>query len=523
MTSPRKTVVLDGHSLTIEDTVKVAREKATVVVSPEASAKMRESYEAVRQIIEKEEGVVYGINTGLGELEKVVIDLEKSAELQRNLLFSHSAAVGPEMGDDEVRAMLLHRANALARGHSGVRPHIVETLVALLNRDIVPVVGTRGSVGASGDLAPLAQAAMVLVGRGKARTGDGKVVSGEEALKQAGIKPIKLGPKEGLALINGTQYMTGAGSLAIYDIKNLLLTAEIATALSFEALGGIVSALDPRIISLRPHPGQMRVAEDLWRLLADSKMVMEKGGDGKHQDAYTLRCAAQVYGACLDAIDHSWAVIEREINSATDNPLIVQDEKGGWEVISGGNFHGEPVALALDYAGMAATEVGSIQERTIFRLLDSKLSGLPPFLTKNSGLNSGFMIAQYTAAALLNECKILSHPASTDSIPTSASQEDHVSMGATSANKLRQIRDNLTVITAIHLLTAAQAVDLRLENLGMTYTDMGKGTAKAMKIIRKHVPLVERDDQVEMRELIEKAVGVVEGGELLGVVRGMGE
>ncbi|MCD6461897.1 MAG: histidine ammonia-lyase [Thermoplasmata archaeon] len=501
-------VVIDGESLGIEETVAVAREGRQAVLSPDAAGRIEESRRVVEAIIESGQEV-YGVRTGLGELEHVVLDSDRARELQRRMLFSHAAGVGPILPEEGVRAMMLHRANALAKGYSGVRVEVVELLVSMLNKGVTPVVHTRGSVGASGDLSPLAEMALVLIGEGEA-VYRGERMPGGEALKAAGLEPVALREKEGLALVNGTQYMTAVGSLAVYDAITVLHHAVLASTVSLEALKGTNRAFDSRIMEARPHPGQRRIAEVIRRLTKDSGIMESHRNCGRHQDAYTLRCMPQIYGACLDALEHAKTVLEREINSATDNPLVFPDG----EVISGGNFHGEPLALALDYAALATAEIGNLQERTIFRLLDGKLSGLPPFLVKESGMNSGFMIAQYTAAALVNENKGLAHPASVDSIPTSANQEDHVSMGATAANKLKTMVENTAQITAIHLLTAFQALDFIEEQPGPLLQ-------KAREAFREKVPFLASDEQHTMNTLIQKAREVMETGELIRAVGGV--
>ena len=442
-------VVLNGSSLTVKDVVKVARYGHLVKLSEKSKEKILKSRSVVDKIL-KENRVVYGINTGLGELVKIRIPSEALKELQINLVRSHSSGVGKYMDEELVRAAMLIRANSLGKGFSGVSLEVIELLVEMLNKGVTPLVPTFGSVGASGDLAPLAHIVLVMIGEGKAIY-KGEVLDGENALRKAGLEPIKLKEKDGLALLNGTAMMAAYASLAVYDAMEIMKNALVSVAMSFEALRGTDKALDPRIMDVRPHPGQKKVAEILREILKESKMV-EKAKEEKVQDAYTLRCVPQVYGAVLDTINYVKEVVEREINSVTDNPIIFD------EPISGGNFHGEPIALVMDFLAIALTDLGNMIERRIARMVDEKLSNLPSFLIENSGLNSGFMIAQYTAAALCNRNKVLSYPASADTIPTSANQEDHVSMGMNSALKLREVVNNLKYIVAIEYLCANQGL-----------------------------------------------------------------
>ena len=444
-------IEINGEDLKIEDVVKVARFGEKVKIAESSIPKVLKSRDVIENIL-KEEKVVYGINTGLGELVRVRIPKDKSRELQLNLVRSHASGVGRYMDDEIVRAAMLIRANSLLKGFSGVRLEVIKMLVDMLNSNIIPLVPKFGSVGASGDLAPLAHIALVMVGEGYAKY-NVEVRKGEEALKLAGLKPLKLEEREGLALLNGTAVMAAYGSMAIYDSYEVMKNAILSAAMSFEALGGTDKALDDRIMKARAHPGQIKIAKIMRELLKDSK-ITEKVREEKVQDAYTLRCLPQVYGAVLDTIEYARSVMEREINSATDNPLVFD------EPISGGNFHGEPIALVMDFLAIALTDLGNMVERRIARLVDSKLSGLPAFLIENSGTNSGLMIPQYTAAALCNRNKILAHPASADSIPTSANQEDHVSMGMNAAQKLREIVENVKYIIAIEYLCANQALHI---------------------------------------------------------------
>ena len=444
-------IEIDGENLKIEDVVKVARFGERVKIAESSISKVLKSREVIDRIL-KEDKEVYGINTGLGELVKVKIPKNEARELQINLVRSHASGVGRYMDDEIVRAAMLIRANSLLKGFSGVRLEVIEMLVEMLNSNIIPLVPKFGSVGASGDLAPLAHMALVMLGEGYAKY-KGDVMKGGEALKLAGLEPLKLEEREGLALLNGTAVMAAYGSIAVYDSYELIKNALLSAAMSFEALKGTDKALDDRIMKARAHPGQIKIAKIMRELLKDSKIV-ERARKERVQDAYTLRCLPQVYGAVLDTLDYVKITMEREINSATDNPLVFD------EPISGGNFHGEPIALAMDFLAIALTDLGNMAERRIARLVDSKLSNLPSFLIENSGTNSGLMIPQYTAAALCNRNKILAHPASTDSIPTSANQEDHVSMGMNAAQKLREIVENVKYIIAIEYLCANQALHI---------------------------------------------------------------
>jgi len=449
-------VVIDGHHLSLEQVVAVARFGAKVSLSETALPAMRRSREIVEGIL-RESRAVYGINTGFGALSSVRISGEQVNLLQRNLIVSHAVGCGNPLAAETVRAMLLLRANALCQGHSGVRPELVQTLLGMLNAGVHPVVPEKGSLGASGDLAPLSHMALVLLGLGEAEYG-GKVMPGQTVMERAGLTTLELQAKEGLALINGTQAMGAVGALALYDALQLCRLADIAAGLSMEALQGRIDAFDARIHAIRPHVGQQVSARNV-RLLCEGSALMDPPGARRVQDAYSLRCVPQVHGAARDAVAYVKGVLETEFNAVTDNPLIFPEEG---EVISGGNFHGEPLALALDFLGIASAELASISERRLERMVNPQLSnGLPPFLTGSPGVNSGMMIIQYTAASLVSENKVLAHPASVDSIPSSANQEDHVSMGMTAARKAAQIVDNALSVLALELMAAAQAIDLR--------------------------------------------------------------
>ncbi|MBN2229494.1 MAG: histidine ammonia-lyase [Candidatus Thorarchaeota archaeon] len=448
-------ILIDGESLSIEDVVQVARYKKKVELAVAAIEKIKKSRDVVETAI-NEGRTVYGVNTGFGELASVSISRVDLASLQVNLIRSHCVGVGDPFVVEVVRGMMLLRANALAKGYSGVRPDVIITLIEMLNAGVVPVVPQQGSVGSSGDLAPLAHMVLVMIGEGEAFY-KGKRVPGWDAMEKAKIKPLVLQAKEGVALINGTQPMTSIGVLAVYDALSTIKDATIAASMSLEALRGTRAALDSRIHSLRPHEGQVEIADAMRRVLLDSEINQSHANCGKVQDAYSLRCSPQVIGASLDTIRYVQSILETEINSATDNPLVFP-ENG--TVVSGGNFHGQPIALAMDFLSIALSELANIAERRINRLVNPHLSGLPAFLTTESGLESGMMIAQYTAAALVSENKVLAHPASVDSIPTSADQEDHVSMGTIAARKASTILENVKNVIAIEYMCAAQGIDL---------------------------------------------------------------
>lgn len=474
-------IIIDGEHLTIEDVVKVAREGYMVELSDEAKKRVIKAREVVDRYVE-EGKVVYGITTGFGKFSDVVISKEEAKKLQRNLIVSHACGVGDEFPEEVVRAIMLLRANALSKGCSGVRLETLETLIEMLNKGVYPVIYEKGSLGASGDLAPLSHMVLVMIGEGEAYY-NGERLRGSDALLKAGIKEVELVEKEGLALINGTQVMTAVGTLALYDAINLSKAADIVASHTIEALRGITDAYYFKVHNVRPQVGQLKSAQNLLRVLEDSKLTT-KQGELRVQDAYTLRCIPQVHGASKDAIEYVKKVVEIEINSATDNPLIFADED---RVISGGNFHGQPMALAMDFLGIAVSELANISERRIERLVNYQLNDLPAFLTKKGGLNSGFMIAQYSAAALVSENKVLAHPASVDSIPSSANQEDHVSMGTIAARKARSIIYNATKVLGIEYLAACQAIDLRGKY------ELGKGTNVGFNLLREHVPMLNND------------------------------
>ena len=518
-------MTLTGSDLTIADIEAVARRGTPVTLDPRARERMQEARDVIEGLV-ADGAVVYGVTTGFGDLASTFIDPAQAGQLQENLLMSHAAGVGAAFPSEIVRAMLLLRANTLALGHSGVRPLVVDRLLAFLDAGIHPVVPEQGSLGASGDLAPLAHLALPLIGRGHVEF-HGQVTPGLLALREVGLEPLTLGAKEGLALLNGTQMMGAIGALLLADADRLMRTASVAAAMSVEALLGTDVAFAEAYQAARPHPGQVAVAAELRHILRDSGL--QRGHHGsvhKVQDPYSLRCVPQVHGAVRDALDHLRRVLAIELNAATDNPLVFPAggvagadtaATGGGRVINGGNFHGEPIALALDFAKLALAELGSISERRTALLVDGRLNGgLPPFLAPSSGVESGMMIYQYTAAALASEHKVLAHPASVDSIPTSANQEDHVSMGSIAARHARTVLTGVERILAIELIVAAQALDLRIASLAAgdgataaagtggggsdapatgpaSATTPGTGVVEALRRIRARIAHLDRD------------------------------
>ena len=498
--SPGK-VRIDGESLSLDEVLRVAREGAQVELSPAARTRMSDSREALEKIV-ADGRVIYAVNTGVGELVDVKIPPEDLKQLQVNLLRSHACGVGDRYPAEIVRAMMLLRANALAKGYSGVRPEVVNMLVRMLNSGVHPAIPRQGSVGASGDLVMLAHLGLAMIGEGEADSGKG-VESGSAALKRKKVRPLVLEPKEAISIINGTQAMGAVGVLAAKDAAVLADNAQIAAAMSLEALKGTSSAFDPRVSKVRPHKGQVRAAENMVSLLQGSEIMVSHHDCPKIQDAYTLRCVPQVIGASLEAIWYAQSVLKTEINSATDNPLFFPEDG---VAISGGNFHGQPVALAMDFMGLAAHELGSFSERRTARLVDDKLSGLPAFLTRHGGLSSGLMVPQYVAASIVSENKVLVHPASADSIPTSANQEDHNSMGTIAAWKARQIVENVRRVVAIEMITAVQGLEF-------IHLSSSAPIEKIRAVLRKKVPSIEEDrsltSDIEVAaEMIAKGVFV---------------
>ena len=496
----RDAVLLTGADLTIDDVEAVARAGVPAQLDVHARERMAEARQVIDHLVAASE-VVYVVTTGVGDLATTFVPPEESERLQENLLMSHAVGVGAALPREVVRAMLLLRANTLALGHSGCRSLVVDQLLAFLAKGLHPIVPEQGSVGASGDLAPLAHLALPLIGRGHVEL-NGQIVPALVALREAGLEPIRLVAKEGLALLNGTQMMSAIGALLLADADRLVRTASVAAAMSVEALLGTDVAYAAAYQLARPHRGQVQTASELRHLLRDSGLQRAHHPDAhKVQDPYSLRCVPQVHGAVRDALDHLRGVLDIELNSATDNPLVfpgggIADADtlatGGGRVISGGNFHGEPVALALDFAKLALSELGSISERRIALLVDPRLNGgLPPFLASASGLESGMMIYQYTAAALASENKVLAHPASADSIPTSANQEDHVSMGSIAARHARRVLDHVEQIVAIELIVAAQALEERLALV--PDAKPGAGVAEALQRVRERVARLVND------------------------------
>ncbi len=482
--NPLSPLLLSGQNLSLEEVHAVAYGERGVGLAPSSLARVDASRQVIEDILKKEIAV-YGVNTGFGKLSDVRVPANRLNELQVNLVRSHASGLGKPLSEAEVRAMLLLRANVLAKGLSGVRRQTVEMLISLVNAGIHPVVPEKGSVGASGDLAPLAHLALVLIGEGEAFY-HGERINGGEALRCAGLIPLRLEAKEGLALLNGTQGMTAVASLALYDAQRLVRLADVSGAMSLEALRGTPAAFDKRIQEARPHRGQAAAARHLTALLDRSEIrESHRTNDPRIQDAYCLRCMPQVHGAVRDVLDHVCAIVEIETGSATDNPLVFAD---GGEVVSGGNFHGAPLSYAFDYAAIALTDLAGMSERRIDRLINPDINeGLPPFLSSEAGLSSGYMIAHVAAAALLNECKVFAHPASVDNVPTSGGKEDHVSMGMTAALKLRQIVENVEQILAIEMLCAAQGLDYRKP------LRPGKQIEQIITAIREIVPRLEAD------------------------------
>jgi histidine ammonia-lyase len=490
------TVIIDGGPLTPGEVAAVARRRLTARPPPDLAARLAPARAVVEEAVESG-AVVYGITTGFGALAGTHIGREETEALQLNLLRSHASGVGDPLPDELVRAMLVLRARTLAQGHSGVRPLVVERLLEMLERDILPVVPSQGSVGASGDLAPFAHLALPLVGEGMVRV-EGRVVPAAES----GLEPIRLLTKEGLSLLNGTEGMTAMGVLGLDRSRHLAVAADASAALSVEALLGSSRPFLARIHALRPHPGQMASAHRIGALLEGSPIVASHADDFDHavQDAYSLRCAPQVHGAVSDTLDHLEAVLTREMGSVVDNPIVFPDTG---EVISAGNFHGQPLAFALDFATIAVSELASISERRTDRLLDPARSrGLPPFLSPRPGVNSGYMIAQYIQAALVAEDRVLAHPASVDSVPTSGSQEDHVSMGWGAGKKLLTVIENVRRVLAVEILCAVQGIEHRAPLLPAT------GTGALVDLVRRHVPPLDADRSLSAEiETVAQLIG----------------
>ncbi|MFZ1685721.1 MAG: histidine ammonia-lyase [Candidatus Zixiibacteriota bacterium] len=496
-------VEITGAGITIENLEAVCRHRAEVTLAPKALNAIR----ANRAVIERKvkEGVpIYGVTTGIGEFARIQISPEQGEELQKRIVYSHAAAVGKEIPESDVRAAMVLRANTLSKGYSGVRPLIVETLIAMLNKGVHPVVYQKGSLGTSGDLSPMSMIAEVVMGEGRANY-QGKRMTGAEAMKAAGIPPVSLSFKEGLGIINGTQAFTGVGGLAIFDARNVAKNAMLAAAMTVDVVGSGVAFLDPRVHSIRNHWGQQVVAENLRRILNGSETI--PANKGKVQDAYSLRCTPQILGPSLDALNYCTKVHVDEMNGVSDNPLFFTAED---EYLAAGNFHGQGVAMAQDFLAIAVSEFADLAERHTNRMMNPTLSGLPDFLVEGKGLNSGLMVSQYSAAALVSENKILSHPAVVDNISVSADQEDHVCMGSITAMKLTEIIRNTEIVIGIQIMSAAQALDFRRPHKG------GAGTEAAFKVVRAKLPKL--IDDRPLYPDIEIVTDMVRDGSLIKAV-----
>lgn len=502
-----KEVVLNGNDLTLEQLIAVSRYNAKLSFDPDAVDRIRASRALIDDIVNSDR-VVYGVTTGFGSLCRVHISKDDCAQLQENLIRTHSCGYGKPLSREVTRAAMTIRANALVKGYSGIRLSTLQTLVDMINKGVHPYIPEKGSLGASGDLAPLAHMVLPMLGLGDAEY-QGTVMPGKEAMERAGIPIIHLEAKEGLALINGTPILTAMGVFALWEGMSLLKQSDIAAALSVEAQRGIIDAYDERLHVIRPHRGQLDTAYNMRNLLAGSTYVTHQG-QLKVQDAYCLRCVPQIHGASKDALGFVKDKVDIEINAATDNPIVLPDG----DVISGGNFHGEPMALPFDFLGIGISEIANVSERRLERLINNSLSGFPSFLVKHSGLNSGFMITQYAAAALVSENKVLAHPASVDSIPSCENQEDLVSMGAHAARKAGEIAFNARRVVATEILAACQAIDLR-EGEGFK---LGAGTQAAYDAVRKTNDFIAYDKDIEMFKELEKITNLVQEGGILDAV-----
>jgi histidine ammonia-lyase len=503
-----KPVLIDKEKLTLEDVVSIARQYCPVESTQEGGQRVERARALIDEWV-REKKVIYGITTGFGALCNVPISETDTRRLQHKIIMSHAAGIGAPLPEDVVRATMAVRLHDLFMGYSGCTMNTLEYLMTFLNKGLTPVVPEKGSVGSSGDLAPMAHLGLVLLGKGEAFF-EKERMDGSRALAKIGLEPLELSAGEGLALINGTQVMTGIASLVVHDAIRLAKLADITCAMSLEVLMGSNSEFDPRIHQIRPHPGQVASADNMLRLTGDSKIILSHEGCARVQDAYTLRCSPQIHGASKDAVVHARNVVDIEINATTTNPLIFTDTR---EVRLGGNFHGQPIAMAADYLSMGIAELGNVSERRIERMVNPQLSELPAFLVNNGGLNSGFMIAQYTAAALVSENKVLAHPACVDSIPTSANKEDHVSMGTIAIRQCREILDNVEHVIAVEMLCAAQAYDLLTETKKIAW---GKGTQEAYRVIREHVTYLEKDR--ELGSDIENMVALIRTGKIIHAV-----
>ena len=520
-----KTIRLDGKSLTISLLDQIAHQKVRVRLTPGAKQKIASARTLIDSWVESDQ-TVYGVTTGFGEFANVRIALKDIEQLQENLILSHAAGAGDPLPPEVVRAMMALRVNALSKGFSGARLATVQLVLDMLNHGITPVIPSQGSVGASGDLVQLAHLVLAMMGKGKVwLEPDGirspgwegpqrKAVSSSRSLAAAGLKPVRLAAKEGLALINGTQMMTAYAALAVHQAMALSRLADVVAGMSVEALRGSDTQFDPRIHRLRPYKGQMAVARVMRRLMKKSGIrSSHRTNDPRVQDAYSIRCIPQVHGASRDAIDYVYGIVTTEINSANDNPLIFPKQK---DHLEGGNFHGQPIALAMDFLAIALAEMANISERRTERLVNGSLSGLPRFLTRNGGLNSGYMIAQYTAASLVSENKVLCHPASVDSIPTSANQEDHNSMGSIGAQKVWRVLKNVQTVLAIEMLCASQGLDFTRTTDSGRVIKAGEGVEAAYRCVRNHINHLEKD-RIIHRD-IEQALQLVRNNAVLDSV-----
>lgn len=507
-----KEVILTGNDLTLDELIAVARYNCKATLSSDTIKNIEDSRKIIDDIVENER-VIYGVTTGFGEFCNVSISKEDCRMLQENLIRSHACGYGSLFSAEIVRAIMLTRVNALSKGYSGVRLETINTLLAMINAGVHPCIPEKGSLGASGDLAPLSHMVLPMLGLGEAEY-KGSIMTGKEAMEKAGIPVIQLDAKEGLGLINGTQVLTSTGAIATYDAINLLKVSDIAAALTLEALRGITDAYDERLHVIRAHEGQMATARNMLKLVEGSTYTTRQG-ELRVQDAYSLRCVPQIHGASKDTIDYVEKKVEIEINSVTDNPIVTRQG----DVISGGNFHGEPMAQPFDFLGIGIAEIANVSERRLERLINHQLNDLPAFLAKHGGLNSGYMITQYAAAALVSENKILAHPASVDSIPSSANQEDLVSMGTIAARTARDILENSVRVIATEMMAACQAIDFRVES-GFK---LGKGTQKAYDTIRKVTNFIEIDTDIQMYQELDKVTKLIVDGVILEEVESVVE